>query len=251
MSQTDKNAIAVTTDDRQTNNIFSTPHSSEKPLTRTQQLLVEVQKLPDGWGLTPVGNNKAALGDDWQKTPLTKQDFEHAVQIGHFKQLIITPKNVSKSPFCVPSRWMRTVGVICGRHSEGLVFVDHDGSSCDELIERLSGISVAEALPKTPTVTSGRPGRYQSIYRVPEKFWEAISTKKIQTNTVGNDGKPEQLELRWDGCQSNVVGYHPQTGSYFWLPGLAPWECEVAEAPAWIIAQMWKHMPSRPHAKGL
>ncbi|MEO0949530.1 MAG: bifunctional DNA primase/polymerase, partial [Cyanobacteria bacterium J06641_5] len=76
-----------------------------------------------------------------------------------------------------------------------LLFLDHDGESCDRLIESLSGQSLADALPKTVGITSGRPGRYQLIYRVPEKYWEAIATKRLNTGTTGDDGKAEQLEF--------------------------------------------------------
>ncbi|WP_244329377.1 DUF3987 domain-containing protein [Tolypothrix sp. PCC 7910] len=143
-------------------------------------------------------------------------------------------------------RWF-AVGVLCGTPSYGLLFVDHDGASCDTLIEKLSAQSLEEALPKTVTVTSGREGRYQAIYKVSENFWEAIKTTQIKTAIQGDDGKPEQLEFRWNGGQSVVVGYHPDTTAYQWLSGKSPAECEIAEAPMWMIEQMLKSkLPHHP-----
>ena len=116
------------------------------------------------------------------------------------------------------------------------------------LIQSLSGQSLTEALPKTVGVTSGRPGRYQLIYRVPEQYWQAISNKRISTGTTG-----EQLEFRWNGCQSVVIGHHPMTGSYRYLPGQSFEECEIAEAPLWMVEQMLVEKPkasNEPPAPG-
>jgi hypothetical protein len=140
------------------------------------------------------------------------------------------------------------LGVLCGVPSGGLVFLDHDGASCDRLIEVLSESTLAEALPRTVTFTSGRTGRYQMVYRVPERYWDAIATAKIKTGSTGDDGKPEQIELRWTGCQSVIVGQHPETGAYRWYQDadgieLHPQAVEVAAAPGWMIAQMLQNPP--------
>jgi hypothetical protein len=81
------------------------------------------------------------------------------------------------------------------------------------------------------------------FYRVPEQFWSAIATHKVKAG-VGADGKPEQLEFRWNGCQSVVAGVHPQTGRYRWLEGRSPDEIDVAEAPLWMIEQMLSEQPA-------
>jgi Bifunctional DNA primase/polymerase, N-terminal/Protein of unknown function (DUF3987) len=182
-----------------------------------EQLLGLTQTLPSGWGLVAVNRAKAPYQNNWQHTPLT------------LKQIAV---EIQQNPHC------QAVGVLCGTPSGGLLFVDHDGASCDSLIERLSELPLDQALPKTVSVTSGRPGRYQNIYRIPEQYWDAIATKKIKTGTTGDDGKAEQLEFRWDGCQSVVVGAHPLTGGYQWVN--APADCAIAEAPLWMIEQMLK-----------
>lgn len=207
-----------------------------------QKLLQHLQVLPSNWAFVAVGNNKAPIGNNWQKTSLTKQSFEVAAKVGHFQELEVKTKD--SGTIHPPVSWLHAIGVLCGTPSGGLLFVDHDGESCDKLIEELSGQPAIAALPKTPTVTSGRPGRYQAIYRIPEQYWGAVTTKKINTGVIGTDGKPEQLEFRWDGCQSVVAGHHPVTGAYFWLPELSPADCEVAEAPHWMIEQLLRKASS-------
>ncbi|MBD2028180.1 DUF3987 domain-containing protein, partial [Leptolyngbya sp. FACHB-711] len=240
MNETNTKTIAVASSDR-SEKTFSGNYPSSNPKPTPQQLLEAVKTLPEAWALVAVGANKAPLGKDWTKLPLTQADFEKAVQTGEFESLLVHPKE--REAFHPPVAWWSAVGVLCGTPSGGLLFVDHDGASCDPLIEELSGQSVTEALPKTVAVTSGREGRYQMIYKVPEQFWGVLSNRKIFTGTKGEDGKPEQLEFRWDGSQSVMAGYHPTTGSYHWLAGQSPQECEVAEAPKWMIEKMLEAIP--------
>ncbi|WP_375470163.1 DUF3987 domain-containing protein [uncultured Nostoc sp.] len=243
MDEIHKEAIAATNTDRQSKKNLSAPDSNSINTITHQQLLQNLKSIPKDWSLVPIGNNKAPLGNNWQNTPLEVHDFETAVKTGNFKRLTVKTHDgkIINPPV---SRWS-AVGVLCGTSSNGLLFVDHDGQSCDDLIQKLSEQSLGEALPKTVTVTSGREGRYQAIYRVPEKYWGAIATRIIKTYTKGEDGKPKQLELRWDGCQSVVVGYHPLTGGYQWFPDQSPAECDIAEAPLWMIEQMLENKP--PH----
>lgn len=241
MTTNHEKAIAVGSSDR-SKKTFSGNYPSSNFKITPQQLLEEVKTLPGSWALVAVGDKKAPLGRDWTTIPLSQSDFELAIRIGKFESLSV--KSKKDEIFHPPVTWWAAIGVLCGTPSGGLLFVDHDGESCDSLIERLSEQSVAEALPKTVAVTSRRTGRYQLIYRIPEQFWGAISTKKLATGTQGEDGKPEQLEFRWDGSQSVVAGYHPTTGSYCWLPGQSPQECEVAAVPDWIIEQMLQDTPS-------
>lgn len=130
------------------------------------------------------------------------------------------------------------VGILSGKISGGIVAIDHDGESCDFLIEQISGGPVADALPRTIGFTSGKAGRYQLLYQIHESFWLSIRSKIILTGVQDSNSKDEQLDFRWDGRQSVIVGKHPETGTYKWLPGQSPTEVEVAECPFWIIRQM-------------
>ncbi len=182
-----------------------------------EPLLAALSALPPAWGLVAINGQKAPYQANWQHTPLTPAQMATEIR---------------QNPHC------QAVGVLCGTPSGGLLFVDHDGASGDALIESLSGLPLAAAMPKTVAVTSGRPGRYQNIYQVPEADWAAIATRKIKTGATGDDGKAEQIEFRWNGCQSVVIGAHPLTGGYHWVN--APGDCEIAEAPRWMIQQMLK-----------
>lgn len=181
-----------------------------------EQLLEQLGALPAELALVAVGAHKAPYLANWQRSPLSKTQIESEIRAGCCK----------------------AIGVLCGTPSQGLVFLDHDGDSCDRLIETLSGLSLKEALPRTVGITSGTPGRYQLIYRVPEQHWPQLTSRKLRTGTIGNDGKAEMLELRWDGCQSVVLGHHPTTGAYCYLPGQSFAECAIAIAPQWMIQQM-------------
>ncbi|MFM7447651.1 MAG: DUF3987 domain-containing protein [Leptolyngbyaceae cyanobacterium] len=179
-------------------------------------LLEQLAALPEDLALVAVGAHKAPYLPNWQRSPLSKAQIESEIRAGRCK----------------------AVGVLCGTPSDGLVFLDHDGDSCDRLIETLSGLSLDEALPQTVGITSGRPGRYQLIYRLSQQDWQQVATRKLKTGTTGDDGKAEMLEFRWDGCQSVVLGHHPTTGIYRYLPGQSFAECDIAIAPQWIIQQM-------------
>ena len=160
--------------------------------------------------------DKAPYEKEWQKSPRSKAYIKSEIASGR----------------------ATGVGVHCGTPSDGLLFSDHDGASCDAVIEERSGLPLDKAMPKTVTATSDRPGRYQSIYRIPEIYWNGIKTKKIPTGVKGDDGKPEQLELRWDGAQSVVIGKHPMTDGYRWIN--SPDTTAIADASLWMIEQMLK-----------
>ena len=177
-------------------------------------LIDQLQALPDEWGLVAVGHDKRPYQKAWEKNPLTKQQVAKEIKAGRAK----------------------AVGVIAGPVSGGLLFVDHDGISASEVLKDI-GAPLGD-LPKSWAMTSGRDGRLQIIYKVPERYWEHIKTKKIKSGKQDSEGNNEQLELRWTGCQSVVIGEHPMTGAYKWLDHRSPAEEQLREAPKALIEQM-------------
>ena len=177
-------------------------------------LLNQLAQLPDHWGFVAVGHDKRPYQPEWQKHPLTKDKLTAEITSGRAV----------------------AIGVIAGPQSGGLLFVDHDGLGASEVLEQL-GAPLRE-LPKSWAVTSGRDGRLQVIYQVPEPFWATIKTTKLRSSIKG-----EQLELRWAGCQSVVAGAHPMTGAYRWLKGRSPSDLPIAEAPSLLLQQMQRHQP--------
>lgn len=177
----------------------------------------QLSSIPDSWALVAVGNDKRPYQPEWQKHPLNRLQVEAELSAGRAV----------------------AVGVLAGPPSGGLLFVDHDGLGASEVLQSL-GTSLRE-LPKSWAVTSGRDGRLQIIYKVPEPFWDQIKTTKLKSSIKG-----EQLELRWTGCQSVVLGKHPITGSYRWLNGRAPGDLPIAEAPSVLLQQMQRPIETPP-----
>ena len=177
-------------------------------------LLDQLAQLPDSWAFVAVGHDKRPYQSEWQKHPLDKPALTAEIQAGRAV----------------------AIGVIAGPQSGGLLFVDHDGLGASEVLEQLG--APLRDLPKSWAVTSGRDGRLQIIYQVPEPFWATIKTTKLRSSVKG-----EQLELRWAGCQSVVAGAHPITGSYRWLKGRSPADLPIAEAPSLLLQQMQRQQP--------
>ncbi len=177
----------------------------------TQQLLEQLQALPEHWPLVAVDGNKRAYQKAWQTNPLNKEQVAAEISAGR----------------------AQAVGVIAGPAS-GLLFVDHDGISATAELERL-GLPLRD-LPKSLAMTSGKDGRFQILYRVPADFHHALKGRRVfKTGTLDAQGKAENLDLRWAGHYSVVVGAHPETTGYRWLKGRGPTEQALAEAPTALI----------------
>jgi predicted P-loop ATPase len=175
-------------------------------------LIDQLQALPDGWGLVAVDGSKRPYQPDWQHNALTKQQIAAEITAGR----------------------ARAIGVIAGPTSGGLLFVDHDGLSATGKLEEL-GLPLRD-LPKSLAMTSGRDGRFQIIYGVPPDYWPHMKGRRVfRTGATDDTGKAEQLELRWHGHQSVVIGAHPQTSGYRWLSGRGPGEQALADAPLALI----------------
>jgi len=179
-------------------------------------LTEELARLPDGWGYVAVDDQKRPYQTKWQERPLDKAGLQAELDAGQAK----------------------AIGVCCGVPSGGLLFLDHDGRSASTIL-RDWGCPMS-SLPRSWTVTSGRDGRFQVIYRVPEQYWAGIATRKYKSGVADSDGKPEQIELRWTGCQSVVAGAHPTTSGYHWVSKYSPEDLDLSEAPLCLIERMLK-----------
>ena len=176
----------------------------------------ELARMPDGWGYVAVDDQKRPYQTKWQERPLDKAGLQAELDNGRAK----------------------AIGVCCGVPSGGLLFLDHDGRSASTIL-RDWGCPMS-SLPRSWTVTSGRDGRFQVIYRVPEHYWAGIATRKYKSGVTDSEGKPEQIELRWTGCQSVVAGAHPTTSGYHWVAKYSPEDLDLAEAPLCLIERMLK-----------
>jgi predicted P-loop ATPase len=174
----------------------------------------ELTRLPKSWGYVAVNGNKQPYQKDWQNKPLSRLDL--------FKEL--------------SSGKAKAIGVVSGPKS-GVMFLDHDGASCTQWLTE-NNLSIG-SLPHSWMVTSGRVGRFQLIYKVPEKYWPKIKTKKYKTGKKDSQGNIEQVELRWEACQSIVAGEHPMEGcGYRWMEGRSPSDLPLADAPESLLKMM-------------
>lgn len=168
-------------------------------------LLELLDKFPPSSRFIPVQDkNPSVNGGNWQGKTLDATEIIEAWQVG-------------KTP--ATGRSFNGIGLVL---APPFVAIDHDGTSCDRLIEELSGMSVEDALPLTLTIASGKPGRYQAIYA----YDGELTHKKIETGVKG-----EQLEIRrGDSKQSVIFGAHPETDGYRVVKDVA-----IAPLPKWVI----------------
>ena len=183
--------------------------------------------------LVPIGNNKQPLGDRWQQRPFTATKLLEEISQGGVS---VTLKNRTKKIQPLGFGLITGRKISVGGFTHYLMALDQDGLSACRKINELSG---GQPLPNTVAFTSDRPGRCQYLFLIPEQYANAIKTKKIKTGVIGDDGKAEQLEFRWQNLQSVLPpSVHPTTSEYRWVDGCAIDETEIAIAPDWIIEQM-------------
>jgi hypothetical protein len=91
--------------------------------------------------------------------------------------------------------------------------------------------------PKTVEWTSGKPGRKQILFQIPEQYrhlFQDFTRLLINSFGIYECAEKEQLEFRYNGCQSVLPpSIHPETGQYHWIN--SPTDTEVAIAPDWLI----------------
>lgn len=178
-------------------------------LTDNQRLniLNYLEGIPADWQLLPVSGKRGYL-PGWQ----------NGISREVIKDELINGKATG-------------IGLILGELSGGLVAVDEDGEQAMITAQQLSnGIN-----PETFTFTSGRENRRQRIYRVPQEYWEFISTRRLSCG----------LEFRWNGTQSVLpFSLHPLTHQ----PYSEICNIDIAEAPLWVISAMMRPETTRPLA---
>ncbi len=125
------------------------------------------------------------------------------------------------------------VGCLHGVKGNGLVFIDPDGEDAPESFEDKIGRSIKD-LPKTVTWTSGTPGRYQLVLRVPEQWWGVVDQIDLQKDNCS------KCQILWTG-QSVIAGLHDSGRQYQWLTGRSPAQVDIAVAPEWFL-EKWAEL---------
>lgn len=167
-------------------------------MTTSIKLISALHALPQEWALTPVNQKKAYIGG-WQQTGLSKEVIEQEITSGKADGF----------------------GILTGKLSGGLIAIDCDGHEPHARFREILGGDISETI----SFASGREGRAQYIFSVPQEQWGDIATKK-----EGDPNKGGQLEFRWSGCYSVLPpSAHPETDGYYWVK--SPDECSIAPLP--------------------
>jgi len=201
-----------------------------QPTDNAKLIAESIHQIPSHWSLTPL-QDKAPKRLDWQTEPFIPHNFIASL-ITKGEQA--TSKRTGK-PY---RRYWSGYGLRTGDTSGGLLAIDVDGVSAQPILEAISGGNI----PVTASWTSGKPGRYQILFQVPDDIrvnlqnftryvvtqWQGLETTKDES------GKPsELLEFRYNRCQSVLPpSRHPDTGSYQWLN--SPANTRIALAPDWL-----------------
>jgi hypothetical protein len=119
------------------------------------------------------------------------------------------------------------VGLITGSIT-GYISIDFDGSSTTHLFTEIFGVDVLDEVNKSISWTSGREGRKQVLFRVPEKYryldqWIKIINSKL---------KGEQIEFRYNNMQSVMppsVSFNGVSSNYSWIND--PMEHSILDLP--------------------
>jgi hypothetical protein len=212
----------------------ATPDPSKRAID-----LLRDNVFPDWWAFVPVAG-KATYVKEWSTKPLTR-----ALCIEAYKT----------------NRAYAGLGVVTGEFSGGLIALDIDGLEADERYKQAAGADYdALGEERTMSWTSGKPGRRQLLYRVPQSIVPEL--RHVKTLILRADGewhlghsdverqaakveaeeapKYEEVVLRFNQCQSVVPGSpHPDTGKpYRWLNYN---EAQVEKAPAWVLDILRDH----------
>ncbi|MFL9458894.1 bifunctional DNA primase/polymerase [Tolypothrix bouteillei VB521301_2] len=202
----------------------SIPHwNIFKRVPGAKQIARGLERIPPHWSLTPL-QDKQPKRKGWEIEAFIPHE-----QIADF--ILNGEKLISQkgNPY---TRYWSGFGLRTGELSGGLIAIDIDGPSAQPLLDAISGGD----LPKTVSWTSGKIGRSQILFQIPEDYRQALSqfTRVTLTQWDGlkTEGK-DLLEFRYNGVQSVLPpSRHPETGAYHWIN--APDETPVAIALVWL-----------------
>jgi Protein of unknown function (DUF3987)/Bifunctional DNA primase/polymerase, N-terminal len=186
-------------------------------------LAAALPTVPDSWSLIPVSQKRAYI-DAWQKTGLSRESIKQAIIEGKADGF----------------------GILTGELSGGVIAIDCDGHEPHARFKETLGSDI----PKTVAFASGKDGRAQYLFSVPQEHWAIITTKK-----EGDPKNGGQLEWRWGGCYSVLPpSAHPETDGYSWVN--SPEECPIAPLPEKALEHLLnlckpkgKPSPTKPAAK--
>lgn len=194
-------------------------------MSLTAELLAELQQVDADWQLIPC---------DDRKRPVNPASGEPMHDWAHHTYDADGIAEIADSPH------VHAVGLVLGEPS-GVIAVDFDGSGSVARFRQVFNRPWSD-LPPTVGWTSGLPNRRQLAFRVPLDLWPELRGRRVWHNDAGRT----VLELRGTGHQSVIAGAHPDTAGYAWIPNHSPAHLQVADAPEWLLAALFKPL-DEPH----
>lgn len=170
----------------------------------------DLAALPSDWRLVRVGRDKRPIaGDRW----FDADDY--------------SPDDALALNGNGPPAW----GLKSGPAS-GVIVLDLDADGWRESFLEVTGHPITD-LPPTIAWSSGRPGRSGHAFAVSDpEWWPHLANRRSWPNPDG----ATCWELRGDRHQAVIIGAHPDTAGYGWLPGRSPQEIpDPAPAPDWLL----------------
>lgn len=138
------------------------------------------------------------------------------------------PQGWQKNPLTLDQVDSTNIGLMLGHN--GVCSLDFDGPSSWRWFDQ----ELACSLPRTAIWTSGREGRCQMAFSVPQQYWTWLKTVKISAARSDTIAAGEGFEFRWLGAQSVIPpSIHPTTQQpYQWLD-----TSPLAELPDPVLAR--------------
>jgi hypothetical protein len=198
-----------------------------------------IRSLPKELSLTPV-KQKMPLREGWQSEPALSIDT-----------LVSELDSGAWDGF----------GLRTGDISGGKLAIDFDGPSSQKIKDAME--AALGQLPPTVGWKSGKPGRYQLLYQVPEHYREKFKSlnnlKRSEIEIGGNliscdkaGKKRDQIEFRYNKSQSVLPpSAHPETEGYTYLDGQSFDDLQIAILPDTFCEFILSlKTPKKPQSKG-
>ena len=153
-----------------------------------------LEAIPKQWALTPV-KLKQPYRKNWQA--------EETVSREMIRKAILHGERLTNKWGRDYTAYSSGYGLRLGDVSGGLLAIDVDGPSAEPLLESLAGGK--ENIPNTVSWTSGKSGRRQILFQVPDEYRDRLKNfnrEVIEDHVEVCADKDEQLELRYNKSQS-------------------------------------------------
>jgi hypothetical protein len=162
-----------------------------KPLPNAAIVAASLKGIPSHWSLTPL-QGKKPFRKGWQSEPFIPHQT--------IADLILKGEEAISKEGKPYRRFWSGFGLRLGEASGGLLTLDVDGISALPILEAMIG-----DIPQTCGWTSGKAGRQQLLFQVPDELRDSLSgfTRAVVTQWEGlKTADGELLEFRYNRCQS-------------------------------------------------